>query len=292
MIEEFDIDKSLYRKFYAGLRNDPRLKRVSMSAAFLYVALHLVSDDWGNFPRSLEFIREEALPGREEASESVASWCRELEAPGPPPLLDDTELAAMPLIRPYDATGRKLYHIVDFTRTQPAGKNGRRIRRYPESPWDRGEACSTLVRSVESAGIRGNPRESGKIRSAALAAPLAAPLATAAATHHPPDLPAAAADFEKRGIDARTLALMSLEFSADDLAKALLVFDERAGKERIGNPAGLFRTLLKSGGTPPLPRQTRMGNGFSRKETPAEKEAHDQATRKLFEADLRLKKSY
>ena len=65
------------------------------------------------------------------------------------------EIVNAELIERYEANGDAMIHIVGFCELQPAGKNGRRIRRFPAAPSEL--ACG------ESGQIRPNPGESGQI---------------------------------------------------------------------------------------------------------------------------------
>lgn len=257
MPEEFDIDKSIYRRFYAGFRNDPRTNSVSMEAGFLYMMTNLIADDWGNLPRSREFIREEALAGRPVSDTKMASMLAELEAPSPPPLIDKDAPLLEPLIRPYEAQGRRLYHIVDFLKDQPAARNGRRYRRYPASPWDLAPPSTAAPpqrwgNPGESGFFRGNPGEPGE-PTAAATEPATEPAAAAPAAEN---AAAAVADFTQRGIDAETATWAVGGFEPDEIARAFRAFDEKRSRERIRNPSGLLRKFLLGGCSPPLEKKS------------------------------------
>lgn len=66
-----------------------------------------------------------------------------------------------------------------------------------------------------------------------------------------------AAEFSSRGIDGETATWASGQFPPDRILNALRTYDEKASSENIRNPAGMLRTLLTKGCTPPKPRETR-----------------------------------
>lgn len=80
---------------------------------------------------------------------------------------------------------------------------------------------------------------------------------TAQGASGPPDAAVAAADFLSRGIDEDTATWASDQFPPSLIRVAFSRYDEKAVKEAIGNPAGLFRTLLAKGCSAPRARQTR-----------------------------------
>src|SRR5213075_1688466 len=54
------------------------------------------------------------------------------------------EMLKVDLLRRYEVNGEFFFHIVGFLLIQPGGKNGKRIRRYPKSPWDDEEMAGCI----------------------------------------------------------------------------------------------------------------------------------------------------
>lgn len=79
----------------------------------------------------------------------------------------------------------------------------------------------------------------------------------------------AAAEFSSRGIDEQTASWASGQFPPDRIVNALRAYDEKASAESIRNPAGMLRTLLSKGCTPPKPRETRGYHAAATSKKPA-----------------------
>ncbi len=133
---DLDLTRGIYRRIYAGATKGKRINAVSLLAEVLFWRLHLVADDFGRFEADPYLLHCAALPRRRSISESdIAGALAELEGEN--------------LVVRYEVSGEPYGLIRDFEEMQPAGKNGRRIQRYPSPPG-------------ESRGIRVNPGEPKK----------------------------------------------------------------------------------------------------------------------------------
>ena len=132
--ETADSTNGLYRRIYAGFLVGTRINSVSWQAEAWFWRLQALADDFGNLPAQWRVLAVTAAPKRFVSPEEAAILTAELLTAG--------------LIETYRHDGDPFIHITDFTRFQPAGRNGRRIRRVPG----------------ESESVSGNPGESGGIQ--------------------------------------------------------------------------------------------------------------------------------
>ena len=139
-----DLTRGIYRRVYAGQFRDRSLSSVSLEAEAWYWRLTTSADDFGNFEAEPQLCRDATAGRRSVTADQVAGW------------LD--ELANAKLIHFYDVEGERYAHIAVFEERQPAGKNGKRVRRFPPSPWDGGNGS---IASVERGEVRGDEREPG-----------------------------------------------------------------------------------------------------------------------------------
>jgi hypothetical protein len=151
-----DLTRGYYRRQYAGFIRGKRINLLSLSAEAWFWRIHSAADDFGN------------LDGDPALVFSVTAGRRKGVT------VDDVnnfiaEMVACELIRKYECDGEQFLHIIAFTEMQPSGKNGRRVRRFPESPWDYqdlkpdSEDVSGCIRvnPGESKEIQGNPEKPG-----------------------------------------------------------------------------------------------------------------------------------
>lgn len=146
-MNDLDLSRGLYRKVYAGFIWGKRINSVSLEAEAWFWRLNAIADDYGNMPGEADRLHRETSGRRRVSAEQVAAWVK--------------ELVSTNLLRPYTASGDDFLNIPGFVILQPSGaKNGRRVRRYPESPWDRGE----VVNAGESGCAPVDPGVSGGAR--------------------------------------------------------------------------------------------------------------------------------
>lgn len=124
------MTRGVYRRVYSGFLRGRRINAVSWAAEAWFWRLHALADDYGNLHGSARSLAVEAAPRREVSVKEAAALTDELVTVG--------------LLQRYTDQGDDYLHIVGFTTLQPAGRNGRRIKRVPHDPG-------------ESGGIQGNP---------------------------------------------------------------------------------------------------------------------------------------
>lgn len=125
-----DLTKGVYRRLYSGFTRGQRINKLSLQAEAWFWRVLATVDDFGNGDADPELCRD-ATVGRRRGitAKQISNWLREMRDVG--------------LITFYTVKGEPFLHIVGFEESQPAGKNGRRIRRF-EHPG-------------ESGGIQDNP---------------------------------------------------------------------------------------------------------------------------------------
>jgi hypothetical protein len=128
--EDLDLRRGLYRKVYSDWPVDPRINSLSMLAENTYLRLHFLADDYGKCNADPRLIVCLAFPLRRNVTEE------RIEAAF-------AELVEAGLVSTYRADGQTYAHIIGFEDAQPAGKNGRKVRRFPAP-----------------VGIHGNPEKS------------------------------------------------------------------------------------------------------------------------------------
>ena len=275
-MEIIDFRRGQYRRIYSGAKYGRRINSVSDFAARL-LAWGIIpnTDDWGNLSASPVIVKAECFPLLQSATvENIDGALR--------------ELADIRLISLYDLPGEMFLHVHGHTQLQPASANGRRVRRWPPSPWD--FECA-LDPGDESDGIRGNPGESGGTRKSpenparnknknknnnsssragagacartSESDPKSEPIAAAAA--------AAAAAAEEKGerggadcvqTDGRYELASSLGIrdipsgNSQEIISALRAIKARVDAgENVRNPAGLLRRMLADGFSPPATKR-------------------------------------
>jgi hypothetical protein len=130
-----DMTRGVYRRLYSGFIKGHRINKISLAAEAWFWRILATVDDFGNADADPGLCFA-ATVGRRKGitTKLVAGWLGEMEKSG--------------LIRVYPGeSGDKYLHVIGFTRIQPAGRSGRRVRRVP-SPG-------------ESRGIQGNPGAEG-----------------------------------------------------------------------------------------------------------------------------------
>lgn len=112
-----DLTRGIYRRLYSGFIKGQRINKLSLQAEAWFWRVLATCDDLGNAEADPELCRA-ATTGRRSVSRSqVAGWLKEMKTAG--------------LITVYRAKGEWFLHVIGFEETQPAGKNGKRIKRYP-----------------------------------------------------------------------------------------------------------------------------------------------------------------
>lgn len=127
-----DLTRGVYRRLYAGFTKGQRINKLSLQAEAWFWRVLATVDDFGNGEADPQLCRDATAGRRTTVTKGqVSRW------------LD--EMVSANLIEFYWAKGDKYLHVLKFESWQPAGKNGRRFRRFPDPS--------------ESEGIQGNPNE-------------------------------------------------------------------------------------------------------------------------------------
>jgi hypothetical protein len=118
-----DLTRGVYRRQYAGYINGKRINAVSLEAEAWFWRVNAAADDFGNLPGDRSLVAFATIGRRADVSvDQVEAWC--------------AELLSADLIRHYDVSGERYIHVTGFLSRQPAPRNGKRIRRYPQSPYE------------------------------------------------------------------------------------------------------------------------------------------------------------
>lgn len=134
-----DLTRGVYRRLYAGFVRGRRINSVSLMTEAWFWRVHAAADDFGNLDGDpvLCHAATAGLRGAEVSTGKVETFIKEM--------VDNR------LLRRYEVGKENFLHIIGFSGRQPAGKNGKRVRRVPPSPWDESE---------DGGGIRVNPDSS------------------------------------------------------------------------------------------------------------------------------------
>lgn len=112
-----DMTRGVYRRIYSGFTKGQRINKLSLEAEAWFWRVLTTVDDFGNGDADPDLCRDATAGKRQVSSADVARYLGEMW---------DAKL-----IEFYEAKGETYLHIVGFEETQPAGKNGRKIRRFP-----------------------------------------------------------------------------------------------------------------------------------------------------------------
>lgn len=112
-----DLTRGVYRRLYSGFIRGQRINKLSLEAEAWFWRILATVDDFGNGDGDPDLCRDATAGRRKVTAKQVAEWLEEMRSVG--------------LIRFYQAKGELYLHVTGFETTQPAGKNGRRIRRFP-----------------------------------------------------------------------------------------------------------------------------------------------------------------
>jgi hypothetical protein len=115
--EVTDLTRGVYRRLYSGFTKGQRINKLSLNAEAWFWRILATVDDFGNGDADPDLCRDATAGKRKVTAKQVSDWVEEMRS--------------VELIRFYKAKGELYLHVTGFEVTQPAGKNGRRIRRYP-----------------------------------------------------------------------------------------------------------------------------------------------------------------
>jgi hypothetical protein len=113
-----DLTRGVYRRLYSGFTTGQRINKISLNAEAWFWRILATVDDFGN-GRADPHLCKDATAGlrRQVTAKQISGWLREMQAAG--------------LVQFYSVKGEPYLHVVNFEETQPAGKNGRRLKRHP-----------------------------------------------------------------------------------------------------------------------------------------------------------------
>lgn len=131
-----DLTRGVYRRLYSGYIRGRRINKLSLPAEAWFWRLTVSADDFGNGEADPELCKQATAGRRKVTASQVGKWLKEINAVG--------------LLEFYEVKGERYFHLFEFEERQPAGKNGRRIKRVP-GPYE------AVVNPGESKKIQGNP---------------------------------------------------------------------------------------------------------------------------------------
>ena len=111
-----DRTKGVYRRIWSADLMDKRINRLSIGAELALKHLTLLADDYGNLLADPDILHHQAFPRRPAIDrETMEGYMAELVDQG--------------LVEFYEADEDRHLHILHWQTLQPAGKNGKRVRR-------------------------------------------------------------------------------------------------------------------------------------------------------------------
>ncbi len=260
-MDAYDFRRGQYRRIYSSAKYGQRINRVSdFAARLLGWGLIPITDDFGNFSGNPVIVKSECFPLLERTVQQIDSAIQELQAEK--------------LISLYRLGSEQFLHIHGHLHLQPAAANGRRVRRWPPSPWDSEPDLSPDP--SRDCGIRVNPGEPGKSGGQQTITTTTNETSSSVAQKAKGNIheqiismgkTAAAAEFlesfptapdplptmdlaDQAGLNpAAHLDLLRCYPQADWPGILAAVIDRRS-TDRVRNPAGLCRTLAERGFTP------------------------------------------
>ena len=140
--EVTDLTRGVYRRLYSGFTTGQRINKISLNAEAWFWRVLATVDDFGNGRADPDLCRDATAGKRKVTARQVAEWLEEMRS--------------VELIQFYKAKGELYLHVTGFETTQPAGKNGRRIRRFPV--FDESEGIQ-VIPDVVSASYSDNDNE-------------------------------------------------------------------------------------------------------------------------------------
>lgn len=112
-----DLTRGVYRRLYSGFIKGQRINKLSLQAEAWFWRVFAVADDFGNYDADPELVKDATKGRRKVTTSQVERWLNEMESVG--------------LISFYHDRAERYLHIYKFEITQPAGKNGKRLKRFP-----------------------------------------------------------------------------------------------------------------------------------------------------------------
>lgn len=112
-----DLTRGVYRRLYSGFIRGQRINKLSLQAEAWFWRVFAVADDFGNCEAEPDLLKALTAGRRKVTAKQVERWLIEMEAVG--------------LVTFYFNKAERYLHIYKFEETQPAGRNGKRLKRFP-----------------------------------------------------------------------------------------------------------------------------------------------------------------
>lgn len=112
-----DLTRGVYRRIYSGFIKGQRINSIPLESEAWFWRVLAAVDDFGNMEADPDLFRD-ATAGRRQVTSQQA--CQHL-----------VQLVKARLVQLYEISDEAFLHVIGFEEIQPAGKNGRRIRRCP-----------------------------------------------------------------------------------------------------------------------------------------------------------------
>lgn len=112
-----DMTRGVYRRLYGGFITGQRINKLTLNAEAWFWRVLVSVDDFGNGRADPELCKAKTAGNRKVTTRQVSGWLR--------------EMATVGLVQFYTAKGEPFLHIIGFEENQPAGKNGKRFKRFP-----------------------------------------------------------------------------------------------------------------------------------------------------------------
>lgn len=114
-----DLTRGVYRRIYSGFTTGQRINKLSLPAEAWFWRILVMVDDFGNGHADPDICHAKTAGKRTSkvSPKHVSGWLREMQQAG--------------LITFYEHKGDPYLHVVGFEESQPGGRNGKRIKRFP-----------------------------------------------------------------------------------------------------------------------------------------------------------------
>lgn len=132
-----DLTQGVYKRLYSGFIRGQRINKLSLQAEAWFWRVFAVSDDFGNAEADPEACRDATKGKRRVSPTQVGKWLKEMYEVG--------------LVSFYWVKNEQYLHINRYEEMQPANRNGKRVRRFPDH---RIAALESLDANAESKSIQ------------------------------------------------------------------------------------------------------------------------------------------
>lgn len=125
--KDVDFQRGPWKRLWSNFIGGKRICAVSRDAEMYFWRIYSVVDDFGNMICEPILLHAATAGYRPMTMDEVVEWVN--------------ELAAVKLLSLYENDkGETFLHLHEYVAWQPAGPNGKRVRRHTESPWDAAES--------------------------------------------------------------------------------------------------------------------------------------------------------